>query len=110
LYKFADSIVENIGPPRFVSVSEGKFEGCAGKMGVKNIGIFDRDDGWLGRALEELGGMMHEPLVKLIVAGDEDGKRLLGGATSATSLLPHRRDRSGKAVQNAGIKSADIDA
>src|SRR5205823_3573358 len=40
----------------------------------------------------------------------EHGERLLLVASGSSSLLPHRRDRSRKAVEHAGVEGADVDA
>ena len=54
--------------------------------------------------------MGHQPLVELVVAGDEHGDRRLRFAPGPPGLLPHRRDRAGEAVEHAGVEPADVDA
>ena len=68
------------------------------------------DHGRLGRTGDHLGRVGHEPLVELVLAGDEDGERLLALAAGSSHLLAHRRDRAGEPVEHAGVEPADVDA
>ena len=54
--------------------------------------------------------MRDVPLVELVVAGHEHGGGAPIGATGASGLLPHRRERAGKAVEHDGVEAADVDA
>ena len=79
-------------------------------MGEQHVGVGRVDDGRLGRAGEDLGGVGHEPLVELVVAGDEHGDGLLALAPGPARLLPERGDGAGEAVEHAGVEAADVDA
>src|SRR4051812_34579746 len=54
--------------------------------------------------------MAHEVGVQRVVAGDEDGERLLPLAARAPRLLPKGRMRAGPAGEEDGVEAADIDA
>ncbi len=54
-----------------------------------------------------MGGV---PLVELVVAGHEHGRRSSPGPARAAGLLPHRRERARETVQDHGVEPADVDA
>ena len=64
----------------------------------------------LGRTGDHLGGMGHEPLIELVLSGDEDGEGLLALSARSPHLLAHRCDRAGEPVEHAGVETADVDA
>ena len=71
VHEIAYCVVENIWPPRFISVGERKFECRTGQVRIENVRIGNIDDGWFWRSLEKFGGVVHEPLVELVITGDE---------------------------------------
>ena len=54
--------------------------------------------------------MRDVPLVELVVAGHEHGRGAAIGATGTAGLLPHRRERAGKAVEHHGVEPAHVDS
>lgn len=106
----ADAVVEQARPPALVVAAQRQLVGGARQVGEQHVGVGRVDDGGLGRAVEHLGGVGHEPLVELVVAGDQHGQRRARVPTGPTGLLPHRRDGAREAVEDAGVEATDVDA
>ena len=77
---------------------------------AQHEGILRIHDGMLGRAPGELARVRDVPLVELVVAGHEHGGGASVGASGPAGLLPHRRERSGEAVEHHRVEAADVDA
>jgi hypothetical protein len=54
--------------------------------------------------------MGHQPLIELILPGDENRQGLLPLSAGAPHLLAHRRDRAREPVEHTGVQTADVDA
>ncbi len=106
----ADGVVEQAGPVLLVGPREGPFERRACQVGAEHERVGRVDHGRLGRPREQLVGVADQPLVELVVAGDEDGQALLGLPPGPPGLLPERGDGAGEAVEHAGVEPADVDA
>ena len=106
----AHALLQQVAPPAFVVGGQRALVGGAGQVGEEDVGVGGVDDRGLGRSGEDLLRVGHEPLVELVVAGDQHGDRLLALAPGPAGLLPQRGDGAGEAVQHAGVQPADVDA
>ena len=101
---------EVVAPPALVAVGEGPFERGAREVGSEDERVGGVDHRALGRPFEQRPRVAHEPLVELVVAGDEHREGGLAGPADAADLLPRGGDRAGEAVDDAGVEAADVDA
>ena len=106
----ADCILERVTPPSLVGRREWEFIGGAGQMGQQHMGVLRIDHRRFRGSVEQFIGMGDEPMIELIVTGDERGERVLALATGPTGLLPHGGDGAGETVEDADVQSTDIDA
>ena len=109
-HEAADAVVEQVAPPALVGRGQRVLVGRAGQVREQDVGVGGVDDGRLRRPGEDLGGVGHQPLVELVVAGHEHGHGLLALAPGPARLLPQRGDGAGEAVEHAGVEAADVDA
>ena len=102
--------IEHVGPPAVVVGSQGQFVGGARQLVGEHVRVGGIDDGGFGWSGKDLVGVVHVPLVELVVAGHEHGHRRLGAAPSPPCLLPHGGGGAGKPVEHHGVEPAHVDA
>ena len=110
LHEPADPVVEEARPPALVRVGERELVGRAPQVRVEHEGVGRVHHRRLGRAGEELHRVGGQPLVQLVAAGDEHGRRRIARPARSSRLLPERRDRAREAVDHHGVQTTDVDA
>ena len=69
-HKVAHAVVERLAPIRVVGVGKRFLECSAREVRAEDERVIGVDDRPLGSAVEQFGGVAHDPLVELVVAGN----------------------------------------
>jgi len=100
----------DVDATEFFVGSDREFKGGAFEVVDENFEIVGLNVGVLGRAAEEIIGMLDHKLIKGRGGRDVDGASGPGAAAGATRALPSRGDGAGVAGHDGGVERANVDA